>query len=472
MSDAVLREAELKLTVISTLLIGFFLVSAIPSLNAVSEEEQVQWQQFLPGISGSSVVQTTDGGYLALGVNASIQENDLGENVFANQEPILVKTDASGNIVWTKTYHAEGGRLALSKVIQTNDGGYALGGVYVVSNVFLNQENKLSLIKVDSRGEVEWSKLLKGYDNSFPEAVGPSFATLVQTSDQGYALASSFFYNVYFQEIWFVKTDSFGNLQLNKTIDAGGGLLSIATASDGGYVIFSEILGRGGGSQFCATKIDSDGNTLWMKTYMQQDSVSSYATCGIATSDGGNVLGGYSIFEEDVAWVVKTDEQGEILWNKSYSYNNYSSSVESISQADDGGFILLGKSVTTPRVFDLSSRFFTWIARIDSSGNLRGEIGIEMGNHFTRPTSIIQVEDGGFAFVGTWNESFWATSDQRFWFVKIASTLPSIPMPSAMPTPYEEPQQTSQSEMIIGSAITVTVITAGLGLLIYHMRRR
>lgn len=402
-----------------TLLICLSALFTIPSTKADADLLQMQWQQFLPGISGSSVIQTSDGGYLALGVNASIQKNDLGEDVFADQEPILVKTDASGNIIWTKTYHAEGGRLELSKVIQTNDGGYALGGVYVVQNVFLNKENKISLIKIDSQGIVQWSKFLTGYDDSYPDAVGPSFATFIQTKDQGYVLVSGFWYNVYFQEIWFVRTDSLGNVQLNRTITGGGGLLSIVAASDEGYIIFSEILGRGGGSKFCAVKIDSNGNTLWTKTYIQQNSVSSYATCGIAASDGGYILGGYSILDKDNGWIVKTDGHGNMLWNASYSYKNYSSSVQSISQAEDGGFMLLGKAITTPRVFDLGSRLFTWATKIDSLGNVQGEIGIEMGNHFTRPTSIIQAHDGGFAFVGTWNESFWATSDQRFWFVKI-----------------------------------------------------
>jgi hypothetical protein len=124
-----------------TFLICLSAFFSIPSTKADAVVLQVEWQQFLPGISGSSVIQTSDGGYLALGVNASIQKNDLGEDVFVNQEPILVKTNASGNVIWTKIYHVEGGGLELSKVIQTNDGGYALGGVFVVPNVYLRARN-------------------------------------------------------------------------------------------------------------------------------------------------------------------------------------------------------------------------------------------------------------------------------------------------------------------------------------------
>lgn len=42
---------------------------------------------------------------------------------------------------------------------------------------------------------------------------------------------------------------------------------------------------------------------------------------------------------------------------------------------------------------------------------------------------------------------------------------------SQTPTPYQEPQQTEQ-EMIIGAAIAVAVISAGLGLLIYLIKRK
>ncbi len=57
-------------------------------------------------------------------------------------------------------------------------------------------------------------------------------------------------------------------------------------------------------------------------------------------------------------------------------------------------------------------------------------------------------------------------------------TLPPYPPPSPTPipsptiTPYQEPQQTLQFEAILGAVIAVAVIGAGLGLLIYLIRRK
>jgi hypothetical protein len=49
--------------------------------------------------------------------------------------------------------------------------------------------------------------------------------------------------------------------------------------------------------------------------------------------------------------------------------------------------------------------------------------------------------------------------------------LPSLqPSPTFTPTPSQEPQQTP-IEVIIGAAITVIILGAGLALLIYLMKR-
>ena len=51
-------------------------------------------------------------------------------------------------------------------------------------------------------------------------------------------------------------------------------------------------------------------------------------------------------------------------------------------------------------------------------------------------------------------------------------TLPSTPPPETTPTPSQEPQQADQTEAIIGAAIAAVVLSAGLGLLIYLIKRK
>ena len=86
----------------------------------------------------------------------------------------------------------------------------------------------------------------------------------------------------------------------------------------------------------------------------------------------------------------------------------------------------------------------------------------------------------GLIQTGTYFASFGESDWSNTQTITIAEgptpTSPEItPMPTASPaptsTPYNEPQQTVQ-EIIIGAAIAVAVIGAGLGLLIYLIKRK
>ena len=70
-----------------------------------------QWNRTL-GLVVKSMIQTSDGGYALAG----------GPNTY-----FLVKTDAAGNILWSKDYGGTGFDNVIS-VVQAVDGGYAMVG--------------------------------------------------------------------------------------------------------------------------------------------------------------------------------------------------------------------------------------------------------------------------------------------------------------------------------------------------------
>src|SRR3989304_978700 len=59
----------------------------------------VEWQQFLPAISGEDIIQTPDGGYLVLGTNASLSHEGVYP-IYLGEKSVLVRTDESGNLLW------------------------------------------------------------------------------------------------------------------------------------------------------------------------------------------------------------------------------------------------------------------------------------------------------------------------------------------------------------------------------------
>ena len=72
-----------------------------------------------------SIQQTADGGYITGGNTSSNDGNVTGNH--GNQDAWVVKLDATGNIVWQKTYGGSSNEI-LQSIRQTADGGYIAAG--------------------------------------------------------------------------------------------------------------------------------------------------------------------------------------------------------------------------------------------------------------------------------------------------------------------------------------------------------
>jgi len=92
------------------------------------------------------VLQTPDGGYIAAGYTKSFGAG--------NYDALLIKLDSQGNIIWSKTFGGDQSIL-LKSVLQTSDGYYILGGNIVYSD---SNTTDFLLIKLDSQGNIIWSK--------------------------------------------------------------------------------------------------------------------------------------------------------------------------------------------------------------------------------------------------------------------------------------------------------------------------
>ncbi len=98
--------------------------------NYSNAQTVIEWQNTIGGNNDdilSSVIQTTDDGYLLGGYSYSGISGDKTEASQGYADYWVVKLDGSGNILWQNTI---GGNSSdgLSSVIETTDGGYLLGG--------------------------------------------------------------------------------------------------------------------------------------------------------------------------------------------------------------------------------------------------------------------------------------------------------------------------------------------------------
>jgi hypothetical protein len=251
----------------------------------------------------SSVQQTSDGGYIVAGSTYSFGSG--GSDIF------LIKTDASGNLQWTKTYGGTSYEWAYS-VQQTSDGGYIVAGLTTSFGAGLSN---IILIKTDANGNVIWAKTYGG----------TSASSVQQTSDDGYIVAGwTLSFGAGNADIFLIKTNASGNVQWAKTY---GGIsidefISVQQTSDGGYIVAGYTFLFGSGlPDILLIKTDANGNVIWAKAYwgLYGDEARSVQQ----TSDGGYILAGITNSYDTLsayAFLIKTDASGNIQWAKAYSF--------------------------------------------------------------------------------------------------------------------------------------------------------
>jgi len=144
---------------------------------------------------GHSVQQTTDGGYIITGFTFSFGIGTI--NVY------LIKTDANGDTLWTKTYGGYGDDEGYD-IQQTTDSGYIITGA---TGSFGAGGSDIYLIKTKSNGDTLWTKI---YGESFFD----EGLSVQQTNDGSYIIAgytSSFGSSQSYGGIYLIKTDANGN---------------------------------------------------------------------------------------------------------------------------------------------------------------------------------------------------------------------------------------------------------------------
>jgi predicted secreted protein len=344
-----------------------------------------------------SVVRTSDGGYAIAGYT-----NSFG---FGSYDFWLVKTDENGNMQWNKTYGGTGDEFARS-IVQTDDGGYALAGE---TTSFGAGGRDFWLVKTDQNGNMQWNKTYGGGGDDWASCV-------VQTRDRGYAITGvTASFGAGAGDFWLIKTDRNGNAQWNKTY--GGPMfdqpLSVVQTSDEGYALAGETRSFGNGQNDAwLIKTDRNGNAQWNKTY--GGPMEDVASMVIQTSDEGYALAGetrsFGVGDYDF-WLVKTDRNGVAQWNKTYG----GPSMEfgsAIVQTVDGGYAIMGDTYSFG-----AGGCDLWLVKTDLAGNMQWNATYG-GASEDHGESLIQTCDGGYALVG-WTSSFGA-GERDFWLIKLA----------------------------------------------------
>jgi len=245
-------------------------------LLKTDEQGNLSWLKTYGVGIGWSGQQTSDDGYIIAGYNY--------------QSGTLIKTDSSGDTLWTTTFQTHVMGEAYD-VQQTENGGYILAG---------ETGGLAALVKTDTQGCVLWYRHFgaKFLDRGY---------SVRQTQDGGYIMTGIQYIRGLDESasrIFLIKTDAYGDTlwtrKLGDNYSAGS---CVRQTNDGGYIIsaYEDMI------FISLIKTDSDGNLSWIKKL----GVGS-AEAVRQTDDGGYILTGCSHVQDKTFQVVliKTDEAG------------------------------------------------------------------------------------------------------------------------------------------------------------------
>ncbi|MFZ2899986.1 MAG: PKD domain-containing protein [Saprospiraceae bacterium] len=272
------------------------------------------------------------------------------------------------------------------EVLQTEDGGYI-----VVGNTSSEGagENDVYLIKTDSFGVLKWKKTYGGggFDNGY---------SVQQTSDFGYIITgSTYSYGAGGADVYLIKTNSAGGVVWEKTYGSStfherG--YSIRQTLDGGFVVVGYR--SSGNDDVYLLKISVSGELIWEKTF--GGSLYDYGYSIKESTDGGFIIAGSTRSEgagkEDV-YLIKTNGAGILEWKKTYGGLD-SDSGHSVQQTTDGGYVIVGYSSS-----EGAGESDMYLIKTNGAGILEWKKTYG-GPDSDSGYSVQQTTDGGYVIVG------------------------------------------------------------------------
>jgi lysophospholipase L1-like esterase len=352
-----------------------------------------------------STIESKGLSWLQNDVTVSSGTNDTQESSQPVSSTASAQSTNSPRIAWRRDF--AGGYSDASSIQQTSDGGYMIAGT---------DGGDVRLIKTDAKGNVILDKRFKGPEESETQKTADQAYSIQKTSDGGYIIVGNTWTINGNNDAWIIKTDSSGNEAWNKTVEGPGDEWDSSgqQTSDGEYIIVGKTNSNHASKFYLwLAKTDSNGNKLWDKTLSAEVSaeVSSFPSIQ-QTKDDGYIIASTTpeVSVESAASLIKTDMEGNVLWNKIFSYprpsiSHWGDSASSVQQTNDNGYIIVGTaSITRKDVEKVGENKYdddVWIIKTDSSGN---EAWNKTFDSFSgsedHGDSIQQTSDGGYVLAG------------------------------------------------------------------------
>ncbi len=276
---------------------------------------------------------------------------------------------------WERTYGGSSDDYG-SYIAQTSDGGYIIAGYTEWFDVYV--------LRINTYGDTIWTRKYGGceWDMAFSVSLTSDGGFMVAGGTESFGEGSS--------DVWVLRLNSDGDTIWTRTYggsDFENGY-SISHASDEGYIIVGTTNSFTGSFDVYALRIDVDGDTIWSRTY-GGDNAKSVSL----TPDGGYIVAGGTGYLGGDIYILKLDDDGDTIWTRTYGGDYYDGS-RSVSLTTDGGYIVAGWTVL---YYEGPANI--WVLKIDAYGDTIWTK--TCGSGYSR--SVSSTSDGGYIVAGVTN---------------------------------------------------------------------
>ncbi|MCE3259722.1 MAG: lipoprotein [Bacteroidetes bacterium] len=220
------------------------------------------------------IIKTSDGNYVIVGTSNSFS---------STQDMVLIKIDNSGTAIWTKTYGGSDKEYGNS-VKQCSDGGYIIGG----QTFTWGQNGDTYVVRTNATGDTLWTKY---YGSPLSDEAG----SILSNSDGGFTFAIRDSTASNDIDVRVINVNSTGTVNWNKNYGASlkDTPKTLCATSDGGYLVGA--ISRSFGwinPDMWLLKMNSAGDTTWSRHFGSSD----HEHCHMAKqmTDGSYLAAGHA----------------------------------------------------------------------------------------------------------------------------------------------------------------------------------
>ena len=177
----------------------------------------------------------------------------------------------------------------------------------------------------------------------------------------------------------------------------GDGVWCLQECENGGYILVGNTASRGEGSDLFLIRTDAWGKAIWSKILGGSGEDVGYFVQ--EAKDGGFIVTGSTksfAMGQELLWLIKTDCNGSLSWDKTFGGFVYSSGDGgwSVDETEDGGYAVTGYTQSNG-----GGRKDLWLIKTDGQGSRIWDKTFG-GREDDVGMSVLQSRDGGYIVAG------------------------------------------------------------------------